>query len=437
MARRNAAFASTALYSTAIALPLVVLGLGRPLPVIAQIAQSTSPTSPPSLPAPADRPLPTQPVIDPAGPPQGLPLGAPGPVPPTGQGTPNGPLWLPGQPIPEWPESLTAPPAEWRVYRLSAYDTIAIQVQGFPELNTSTIVNGQGQISVPLLGMINAEGLTIAELRDYLQKGYNRYLVDPIVTTGVITPVNPDVVVTGEVLKPGFYRVSPFDTVVTALFSAGGATDWADLRSIKIRRQLPDGSTIEKSINLLSLLVEGASEPRIYLQDGDAIVVPRRESGIDPGYDIDLLSRSNVARSTIRIRIVNYAGRGGLTTASLPNGSTFIDALSGVSLDTARLRKIALIRFDPEQGKPVTRILDGKAAFMGDPAQNPPLRDNDVIVVNRNLIARISYALNTFTQPFRDILGFLLFFQQLDEAATSLFGTDGQTQNGNSNSNND
>lgn len=419
-------------YAAAIALPLVMLNVGRSTPAI---AQSATPELFPSSPAPADRPEPVlpQPATDPtnpANPLRRLPIG-----PPPGQPAPSGPLWLPGQTIPEWPESLTSPPPEWRVYRLSAYDTIIIQVQGFPELSTSTIVNGQGQISVPLLGTINAEGLTLAELRDYLQQGYNRYLVDPIVTTGILTPVNPDVVVTGEVLKPGFYRVSPFDTVVTALFAAGGATDWADLRSIKIRRQLPDGSMIEKSVNLLSLLVEGAAEPRIYLQDGDAIVVPRRESGIDPGYDIDLISRSNVARSTIRIRIVNYAGRGGLTTVTLPNGSTFIDALNGVSLDTARLRKIALIRFDPEQGKAVTRILDGKAAFMGDPVQNPPLRDNDVIVVNRNLIARISYALNTFTQPFRDILGFLLFFQQLDEAATSLFGTDGQTQNNNSNNN--
>jgi polysaccharide export outer membrane protein len=48
-----------------------------------------------------------------------------------------------------------------------------------------------------------------------------------------------------------------------------------------------------------------------------------------------------------------------------------------------------------------------------------------VVVVNRNLIARITYALNTVTQPFRDVLGFLLFFQQLDEAATSLFGPGG------------
>lgn len=380
--------------------------------------------------APAPQPAPSQPATNPPAPsqPPGQTPGlVPGPVPGQNPGQNPGqtlPI-VPGQPVPEWPEALTAPPPEWRIYRLSAYDTLAIQIQGFPELNTSTIVNVQGQISVPLLGVINVEGLTTEELRNYLQQGYNRYLVNPIVSVGVLTPVNPDIVVTGEVLRPGFYRATPFDTVVSALRSAGGVTDWADLRAVTIRRRLPDGSTLEKNVNLLSLLVEGAPEPRVFLQDGDAIVVPRRESGIDPGYDTDLMARSNVARTTIRIRMVNYAGRGGFMTINLPNGSTFIDALNGVSLDTARLRRIALIRFDPEQGKPITQILDGKAAFMGDPTNNPALRDNDVVVVNRNLIARISYALNTATQPFRDVLGFLLFFQQLDEAATSIFGPGG------------
>ena len=384
---------------------------GPDRPQIRSIQAAPQPNRSPATPTTPAQPAPGPALAQPSDP-------NAAPVPPLQPGQP-------GQPIPDWPESLTAPPPEWRVYRLSSYDTIAVQVQGFPELNTSTIVNVQGQISVPLLGIVNAEGLTTAELQKFLQQGYERYLVNPIVTVGVLTPVNPDIVVTGEVVKPGFYRVSPFDTVVTALVASGGATDWADLRAIKVRRQLPDGSTIEKNVNLLSLLVEGAPEPRIYLQDGDAIMVPRRESGIDPGYDADLMARSNVARAAIRIRMVNYAGRGGLVTLTLPNGSTFIDALNGVSLDTARLRRIALIRFDPEQGKPVTRILDGKAAFMGDPANNPPLRDNDVVVVNRNLIARVTYALNTVTQPFRDVLGFLLFFQQLDEAATSLFGPGG------------
>jgi len=44
-----------------------------------------------------------------------------------------------------------------------------------------------------------------------------------------------------------------------------------------------------------------------------------------------------------------------------------------------------------------------------------------VIIIGRNLISRVTYALNAFTQPFRDVLGFLLFFDRLTEASESLF----------------
>jgi polysaccharide biosynthesis/export protein len=91
-------------------------------------------------------------------------------------------------------------------------------------------------------------------------------------------------------------------------------------------------------------------------------------------------------------------------------------------LQNARLKKIALVRFDAEQGKAITKELNGKKALMGDVSQNVPLQDNDVLIVGRNLVARITYALNTFTQPFRDFLGFLLFFREISDSADQLFG---------------
>jgi polysaccharide biosynthesis/export protein len=105
-----------------------------------------------------------------------------------------------------------------------------------------------------------------------------------------------------------------------------------------------------------------------------------------------------------------------------------LDALAASSLDlsNADLRKVALIRFDLQQGKAVTRELDGKTAILGNADQNPILADNDVIVVGRNLVARVTYALNTFTQPFRDILGFVLFFQSLVDSASNLFQPSGE-----------
>jgi polysaccharide export outer membrane protein len=94
----------------------------------------------------------------------------------------------------------------------------------------------------------------------------------------------------------------------------------------------------------------------------------------------------------------------------LPNGSTFIDVLAGINTDSANLSEIALVRFDPERGRAVRQTLNAKKVLAGDVSQNVPLQDNDVIVVGRNLIARITNILGTITRPFFDVRSFLEFF---------------------------
>jgi len=108
--------------------------------------------------------------------------------------------------------------------------------------------------------------------------------------------------------------------------------------------------------------------------------------------------------------VLNYA-TGGLVTQTLPNGSNFVDVLSGVNPNFTNIRDIALVRFDPEQGKAITQRLNGKKALAGDATQNVPLQDNDVIVIGRNLIGKITNLINTLTQPFFSIQNFLNFFE--------------------------
>jgi len=71
---------------------------------------------------------------------------------------------------------------------------------------------------------------------------------------------------------------------------------------------------------------------------------------------------------------------------------------------------VALIRYDPETGRAITVSVDAKMAIRGDITQNPSLEDSDVIVVGRNLVGRLSFALQTITRPFRDVSGFTNFF---------------------------
>lgn len=229
------------------------------------------------------------------------------------------------------------------------------------------------------------------------------------------------VTVTGEVAKPGFYNLpAGAGRISAAIVAAGGTTQNADLRDVRVRRTLVDGSVAEEPIDLYTPLVNATDLYDLPLQNGDAVIVPQLEPGNEDVYNRALIAKSTLIKPRIFVRVLSYAG-GGLASFYLDNGSTFLDALTGVPLDTADLRHIALVRFDPETGQAVSRKLDAKAALRGDASQNPMLEDNDVIVVGRNFIARMSYALNTATQPFRDILGFLLFFQQLRLGAENLF----------------
>lgn len=229
------------------------------------------------------------------------------------------------------------------------------------------------------------------------------------------------VTVTGEVAKPGFYTLpAGSGRISAALVAAGGTTLKADLREVKVRRILVDGSTVEEPIDLYTPLVNATDLFDFPLQNGDAIVVPQLDAAKSQDYDFNLISRSTLIKPRIYVRVLSYAS-GGLTSFYIENGSRFLDALNGVAVNAADLRKIALFRFDREQGRAISQKLDAKAALQGDTTQNPLLEDNDVIVVGRNLVERIGYVINTVTQPFRDVLGFLLFFQQLRDGAQNLF----------------
>jgi polysaccharide export outer membrane protein len=353
-------------------------------------------------------------------------------------------------------------------YRLGQGDAIAVSVLRFPDLSFQAAVNPEGNIVVPLLGTVSLKGLTLEKAQEKIRSGYNRFVVDPIVTLSLVgqrpelnfsAQINPEgnifvpqvgtlsvqgltldeaqekirvalsrelvdpvvsvslvgqrpvqVTISGEVNRPGIYPIgSATPRVSDALFLAGGSAMMADLRQVQVRRKRVDGSVVSQNVDLYTPLQNGGEIPNFRLQDGDAIIVPRREIANDDTYDRTLVSRSTLASPQIRVRVLNYAG-GGIVTVPLPNGSTFIDVLAGINTDSANLSEIALVRFDPQRGRAVRQTLNAKKVLAGDVSQNVPLQDNDVIVVGRNLIARITNILGTITRPFFDVRSFLEFF---------------------------
>lgn len=353
---------------------------------------------------------------------------------PTNQGQPLAPPATPFPPLTPLPASSSASPTEpevtdpkvlFKQYRLGPGDSVSVVVPRFPDLSLISVVNPEGNIISPLLGPVSVEGLTIAQAQERIRERLNRYVIDPVVILSLTGARPVQVTVTGEIARPGIYPLT-FPRVSAALLTAGGTVGSADLREIQVRRSLIDGSVIEQKIDLFTPLQSGAALPDMRLEDGDAVIVPKLEVGSDRDYNRALVARSTLVKPQITVRILSYPNDG-LGSVLLPSGSNFVDALTAATpnLAAANLRKIVLVRFDPERGKAITRQLDGKKALLGDAAQNIPLQDNDVIVINRNLIAKITNTLNVFTQPFRDVLGFLLFFRELSDSAETLFGPAG------------
>ncbi|HEY9606740.1 MAG TPA: polysaccharide biosynthesis/export family protein [Allocoleopsis sp.] len=347
------------------------------------------------------------------------------PSPPVDPNSPNPiappPLGYPDQ------QSNGVPPEQFSRYRLGPGDAIAITVQRFPDLSFQGAINLEGNIAVPLLGTVKLTGLTLEAAQEKIRSGLNRYVVDPQVSVSLVGLRPVQVTVTGEVLRPGYYTLQPGSQLSAALLAAGGVSSEADLRTVIVRRRsLVDNSFSEQQIDLFTPLQNGSSLPALRLQDGDAVVVSKLEVGRTNDYDRSLVARSSVAQPQINIRVLSYPN-GRIGNVTLPNGSTFIDALTAIapSPDNARLGEIALIRYDPEQGKAVTQKLDGRRALMGDISQNVPLQNEDVIVVGRNLIGRVTYALGLITQPFTSILNFRSFFNNL----TNFFGGNSNTNN--------
>ncbi|MGD1951946.1 MAG: polysaccharide biosynthesis/export family protein [Leptolyngbyaceae cyanobacterium] len=353
-------------------------------------------------------------------------------------------------------------------YRLGPGDGIFVSVQRFPDLSFQATLDQQGNVILPIEGAVSLEGLTLNEAENRIRAVYNQYVVlaevrsiglaealqglpyqaaeteinrriipdyqtlrsenprqfrAPDVTLTLTAQRGVEIVMLGEIERPGLYPLE-VPRLTAALLAAGGARSTADLRQVRIQRRLPDNNVIEKTVDLYTPIRDGDPMPEERLENGDVVIISRLDPAQAQDYDVNFVTRSTLAQPNIVVRVFNYpAGVAGGRV--IPNGSTFADALVGDSvrggdgiglpLNQANLRSVALIRFDPEEGEPVVLKLNAKDAIYGDPTQNPPLRDNDVIVVGRNLINRITFAINTITQPFQDTLSFLLFFDNFGD----------------------
>ena len=113
---------------------------------------------------------------------------------------------------------------------------VRVDVWKEPEITRTIPVRPDGKISLPLLNDVQASGLTAIQLSNSIHDGLTKYLNNPQVTVTVTEINSRRVYVTGEVNRPGVIPLLPDMTVLQALSSAGGFTQFAKLKGIYVLR---------------------------------------------------------------------------------------------------------------------------------------------------------------------------------------------------------
>jgi polysaccharide export outer membrane protein len=164
------------------------------------------------------------------------------------------------------------PPQAGPQYKLGPEDVLRVSVWENKDLTLDLVVRPDGKISMPLIQDVVAEGRTAAELADTIHQRLLAFIKDPQVSVIVLQVNAPKYYVIGNVAKPGTYSLRGETSILQALALAGGFTQFASTRSIKLIRNASGKQEVRK-VNYNDMIDEGG-EGNYLLKSGDTIVVP-------------------------------------------------------------------------------------------------------------------------------------------------------------------
>ncbi|MEX2351379.1 MAG: polysaccharide biosynthesis/export family protein [Balneolaceae bacterium] len=163
-------------------------------------------------------------------------------------------------------------------YVIRPGDEIEILVWEQPSFNTLTTVSRLGTIAIPLVGEIVVTGLTQEELKRDLEGELAEYIRGEMNLT--ISIRNTDVLIVsvlGMVTDPDNYPVVDQTSIFRILSTAGGTTEEANLKEVRIYNQ--NGPEDYVTIDLIKYLESGQmNSPEILVRPGDIVYVPRQEN---------------------------------------------------------------------------------------------------------------------------------------------------------------
>ena len=170
-------------------------------------------------------------------------------------------------------QAQAAPATDDPTYVIGPADMLDITVWKEPDFSRVVQVRPDGKISLPLLKDLQASALTAMQLATLISMVLRKYVTQPQVTV-IVTQINSKrAYVLGEVNRPGPVSLTPKMTVLEALSTAGGFTQFANQKGIYILRN-ENGKQNRYAFNYKKAIRGEAAQQNIILKPGDTIVVP-------------------------------------------------------------------------------------------------------------------------------------------------------------------
>lgn len=158
------------------------------------------------------------------------------------------------------------------VYRIGPTDKLQLTVFQVPDLSFEEIVvDASGSLQLPLLGAVQAAGLTPSELSEDLQRRLGqRYLRNPQVAVAIKEAASQKITVDGSVTKPGVFEMRGRTTLVQAIAMAEGISRVANTREVVVFRSV-EGRRQVAVFDLAAVRSGQVDDP--VLQGDDVVIV--------------------------------------------------------------------------------------------------------------------------------------------------------------------
>ncbi len=167
-------------------------------------------------------------------------------------------------------------------YKLAPLDTVTVAVFQVADLSRDYTIDESGSLTMPLLGQVNAAGLSARELASAIARGLDaKYLRNPNVTVALKDSASQIITVDGSVRQPGVYPAGGARSLVQAIAVARGTDDVANSHRVAIFRTI-GGKRMAAAFDLIQIRRGDAQDPPVYpgdmvIVDGSGLKKARRE----------------------------------------------------------------------------------------------------------------------------------------------------------------